>query len=203
MCVVIKTFPCKETEALFQRHRVLRFQTFERVALRKLEMLHAATDLRQLAAVPGNRLEPLKGDRQGEHIRTNDRWRVCFVWQGGDAHEVELTDHYNSEEARETDMTRRKRDIAPVHPGEILNEEFLKPIGMTMHQLSMALRVPANRIGQIIEGERGVSIDTAYRLGRYFGTGPEFWMNLQTHYDIEHAKDRLEEQIAREVQPRG
>jgi addiction module HigA family antidote len=62
--------------------------------------------------------------------------------------------------------------------------------------------VPANRINQIVDGERNISVDTAFRLGRYFGTGPQFWMNLQTRYDVENAKDALEEQIEREVQPR-
>lgn len=92
---MIKTWRCAETEALFSGTRVGRFQAIERVALRKLEMLNAATDLRQLAAIPGNRLEALKGNRQGEHsIRINDRWRVCFVWKAGDAYDVEITDHY-------------------------------------------------------------------------------------------------------------
>lgn len=99
-------------------------------------------------------------------------------------------------------MKRHKREISPVHPGEILLEEFLKPAEITMNQLALALRVPANRINQIVEGDRGVSVDTAFRLGRYFGTGPQFWMNLQTRYNVEHAKDALEEQIEREVQPR-
>lgn len=99
-------------------------------------------------------------------------------------------------------MARHKREIPPVHPGEILKEEFLKPAGITMHQLALALRVPANRIGQIIDGERGISVDTAFRLGRYFSTGPVFWMNLQARYDVESAKDEIEERIEHEVAPR-
>jgi proteic killer suppression protein len=72
-----------------------RFQSIERAALRKLEMLNAATQLRQLTAVPGNRLEALKGDRQGQHsIRINDRFRICFVWRAGDAYGVEITDYH-------------------------------------------------------------------------------------------------------------
>jgi toxin HigB-1 len=74
---------------------VARFHSIERSAIRKLEMLNAATELRQLAVVPGNRLEALKGSRQGQHsIRVNDQWRVCFVWQAGDAYEVEITDYH-------------------------------------------------------------------------------------------------------------
>ncbi len=99
-------------------------------------------------------------------------------------------------------MIRTKRDIAPVHPGEILLEEFLNELGMTMHELALALRVPANRISQIVEGKRGISADTALRLGRYFGTGPELWINLQSRYDLESAKDELGDIIEREVSPR-
>jgi addiction module HigA family antidote len=100
-------------------------------------------------------------------------------------------------------MPRVRREIAPIHPGEILLEEFLKPLKMTMHELALALRVPANRVGQIVEGERSVTPDTALRLGRYFGTGPEFWINLQARYDLETAKGDLAQVIEREVAPRA
>jgi len=99
-------------------------------------------------------------------------------------------------------MARRKREIPLVHPGEILVEDFLKPLGLSVNALALALRVPSNRIYAIVGGERGVSPDTALRLGRYFGTGPEFWLNLQSHYDLQKAQDELEEIIEREVQPR-
>lgn len=78
-------------------------------------------------------------------------------------------------------MARKKREIPLVHPGEILIEEFLKPLGLTVNALALALRVPSNRMYAIAEGGRGISPDTALRLGRYFGTGPEFWLNLQGH----------------------
>jgi antitoxin HigA-1 len=100
-------------------------------------------------------------------------------------------------------MSRARREIPPVHPGEILREEFLKPLGMTRHELALALRVPANRISQIVEGERNVSPDSALRLGRYFGTGPEFWTNLQARYDLETARDESGGKIEREVLPRA
>jgi toxin HigB-1 len=93
--IVIKSFRGADTEALFNRQRVPRFNSIERPALRKLEMLNAATQIRQLTAIPGNRLEALKGNRKGQHsMRINDRWRVCFVWRVGDAYDVEVTDHY-------------------------------------------------------------------------------------------------------------
>ena len=99
-------------------------------------------------------------------------------------------------------MRAQRREAPPIHPGEILAEEFLKPLGMSMHQLALALRVPSNRIGQIVDGERGITADTALRLARYFGTSAEFWMNLQKRYELEEARYRIEQQIRREVLPR-
>ncbi len=98
-------------------------------------------------------------------------------------------------------MSRLKRDLRPVHPGEILLEEFLKPLGLTMNRLSLDLHVPANRIVQIVDGQRSVTVDTALRLARYFGTTPDLWLNLQKDYDLRIARDKLEAQIEREVQP--
>lgn len=92
---MIKSFRSADTERLFRRERVKRFEAIERGAQRKLEMLSAAKELRDLAAVQGNRLEKLRGDREGQHsIRINDRWRVCFVWQDGDATDVEIADYH-------------------------------------------------------------------------------------------------------------
>jgi addiction module HigA family antidote len=99
-------------------------------------------------------------------------------------------------------MASNKRQIAPVHPGEILHEEFLKPLGMTINALALALRVPSNRIYAIVQGDRGVSGDSALRLARYFGTSAEFWINLQAHYDLEVARAEAEADIERAVQPR-
>ena len=89
------------------------------------------------------------------------------------------------------------------HPGEILAEEFLKPLGMSVNALAMALRVPATRIGAIVKGERSVSADTALRLARFFGTSPEFWVNLQAMHDLTTAKLEVGAAIARDVRPRA
>jgi addiction module HigA family antidote len=99
-------------------------------------------------------------------------------------------------------MARKKREIPPVHPGEILREEFLKPLGLSMNQLALALRVPGNRINAIVAGQRGITADTALRLGRYFGTSAQFWINMQGRCDLESAKDKLADRIEREVHPR-
>jgi addiction module HigA family antidote len=98
-------------------------------------------------------------------------------------------------------LSRKRRQISPVHPGEILNEEFLKPLGATVNSLALGLRVPSNRLYAIVEGSRGISADTALRLARYFGTSAEFWMNLQSRYDLELARGEVEEAIKEAVRP--
>jgi toxin HigB-1 len=92
---VIKSFRSKETEPLHDRQRVLRFRSFERIAQRKLKQLDISTELRDLASPPGNRLEALHGDREGQcSIRINDQWRICFRWRNGDAYDVEIVDYH-------------------------------------------------------------------------------------------------------------
>ncbi len=89
------------------------------------------------------------------------------------------------------------------HPGEMLAEEFLAPLGLSANALAMALRVPATRIGAIVKGERAVTADTALRLARFFGTSAEFWVNLQAMYDLTKAQQESGVTIARDVQPRA
>ena len=92
---MIKSFRCRDTEALSEDRFVRRFQGIERIARRKLEALNAATSLADLAFIPGNRLEALRGDRAGQHsIRINDQWRLCFEWSGRDSFNVEIVDYH-------------------------------------------------------------------------------------------------------------
>ncbi len=92
---MIKSFRSRETARLFDDHEVARFRSIERSARRKLLLIHRATTLQDLAALPGNRLESLKGDRLGQHsIRVNRQWRICFVWHEGDAYDVEIVDYH-------------------------------------------------------------------------------------------------------------
>src|ERR1700684_168632 len=88
------------------------------------------------------------------------------------------------------------------HPGEVLGEEFLNPLGMSANALATALRVPATRIGAIVKGERAVTADTALRLARFFGTSPEFWMNLQATHDLTKARQENGKTIERDIRPR-
>jgi addiction module HigA family antidote len=89
------------------------------------------------------------------------------------------------------------------HPGEILSEEFLRPLGMSVNSLAIALRVPATRVGAIIKGERSVTADTALRLARFFRTSPELWMNLQAMHDLTKARQASGKTIERDVRPRA
>ena len=93
--------------------------------------------------------------------------------------------------------------LPPLHPGEVLREEFLEPLGMSAYALAKALFVPLNRITAILAGERAISADTALRLGRFFGTTPEFWINLQGTYDLEVTRLEHGDEIAAEVGPRN
>jgi addiction module HigA family antidote len=98
-------------------------------------------------------------------------------------------------------MAGRKQP--PVHPGEILREEFLAPLGISQYRLAKDTGVPPRRFNEIVRGSRAVSADTALRLARYFGTSERFWLNLQTRYDLEVQKDRLGPRLQREVKVRG
>lgn len=95
------------------------------------------------------------------------------------------------------------RKLAPIHPGEVLQEEFLKPLGLSQYRLAKDVSVPARRVNEIVLGKRSVTADTALRLARYFGTTERFWLNLQTRYDLELERDRLGVRLEREVSVRA
>jgi antitoxin HigA-1 len=95
----------------------------------------------------------------------------------------------------------RKQTIQPIHPGEILSEEFLIPMQISQYRVAKDICVPPRRINEIVRGQRAVTADTALRLARFFGTTERFWLNLQTRYDLEVEKDRLGDRLDREVRP--
>src|SRR5438876_11856217 len=92
-----------------------------------------------------------------------------------------------------------RKKMSPVHPGEILLQDFLIPMGITQYRLAKDTSVPPRRINEIVRGQRAISADTALRLGRYFGTSERFWLNLQMHFDLEREKERLGCRLAKEV----
>jgi antitoxin HigA-1 len=94
-----------------------------------------------------------------------------------------------------------KKKLKPVHPGEILSEEFMAPLGLSMNKMAIDLRVPVTRIAGIVNEKRGITAETALRFARYFKNSPTFWMNLQTRYELEVAQDELAGKVERDVQP--
>ena len=150
--------------------------------------MHTIRALASLRIPPGSQLEALKGSRKGQHsIRVNDQWRVCFVWREDGAHQVEIVDY------QELNMAELLDEI---HPGEILLEDFMKPMGISALQLAADIDVSPSRISELVNGHRPVTADTALRLGLSFGMEPRFWLNLQTEYDLRIAARTLQDRIA-------
>jgi addiction module HigA family antidote len=132
-------------------------------------------------------------------IRINDRWRICFSWREGDAHDVEIVDYHQA--AGEMTM-KPSEPLDPIHPGEILLEDFMKPLGISINQLARDLDVPPNRIGAIVNGNRSITADTALRLGTYFRVSPETWLGLQIDYDLRLTRQRDGDRIIRNIRTR-
>ena len=99
-------------------------------------------------------------------------------------------------------MSKKRSGVPPLHPGETLREDFLKPLGLSVNRLAIELHVPVTRINDIVRERRAVTADTALRLARFFGTSPQFWMNLQANYELERVQDTLGPRIGNEVRPR-
>lgn len=98
-------------------------------------------------------------------------------------------------------MSARSRRLRPIHPGEILQQDFLLPLNLSMNRLAMDLHVPVTRISEIVHGRRAITADTALRLSRYFNTSAHFWLNLQRDYELELAEDEIQGLIDRQVRP--
>lgn len=144
-------------------------------ARRKLGFLEDAVDINDLRIPPDNRLEALKRDRLGQHsIRINAQWRVCFRWKDGNAYDVELST-----------------------PGEVLKEEFLDPMGITPYALTKSIFVDPPRIAAIIKGKRKITADTALRLSKVFDNSADFWMNMQSRYELEILSEEKKQELSR------
>ena len=177
----------KRTKDFAAGQRVKACSGIERPARLKLDRLEAATAVRDLAALPGNHFEALAGGRRGQYsIRINDQWRICFEWLDGalGPSKVEIVD-YRQEDAMA---------MMAIHPGEHLAEE-LKELGMSAAELARKLDVPTNRVTGILNGQRGITGDTALRLAHFFGTSAEFWLNLQSLYELRMAQKKAGKSI--------
>jgi addiction module HigA family antidote len=208
---MIHTFRSSEAAQLHARQPVKRLQHIARPIQRSLLLLDAAAQLRDLEATPGNHVEALTGDRQGQHtIRITDALRLCFVWCGA-ACDVEFTNLFEGSHlpfvpprvsTAEKLAPAPTEKLPPIHPGEILAEDFLRPLDISMNRLALDVRVPVTRIAEIVHGRRAITPDTALRLGRYFNTSARFWMNAQSTCDLELAEDKLQAELERDVRPR-
>ena len=98
-------------------------------------------------------------------------------------------------------MGKHRKRLPPIHPGEVLREDFMAPLGLSMNKLALELRVPVTRIAEIVHERRGITPETALRLSRYFNTSARFWLNAQTAYELDVAQDKLQRTIERDVRP--
>jgi len=189
---MIENFKCKETEKIFNRQFSRKLPTnIQSIALRKLRMLNRSIFIQDLRVPPANRLEALSGRRKNQYsIRINQQWRICFEWKNDNAYNVEIVDYHQGEQMKK---------IPTIHPGEILFEEFLKPMNISQNQLGRDLNVSPRRVNEIIHGKRSITADTALRLAAYFGNSASFWLGLQMDYELDIAEDTLSQRIQQEV----
>lgn len=158
----------------------------QNAARRKLRYLDNAAALKDLRSPPGNRLEALKRHWLGQHsIRVNGQWRICFVWTGTDAKEAEIVDYHST----------AMEQLDNIHPGDILNLDFLEPLHLSTSQLAADTGLTDKCVSEIVQGQSPITLDIALRLSRYFRTTPQLWLNLQRAYDLEELQ-RLHEPYA-------
>ena len=143
-------------------------------------------------------MEVLRGNRSGQHsIRINDQWRICFRWDSGNAFEVEITDYHEPS----TLMTREQKAILAATPGRLLKEEFLDAHHLSQIELSRRTGIPRSTINEIIKGKRAITAEVAFTLGTFFGMDPQFWINLQSRYDLRVVQFGQAAAILARVQP--
>jgi addiction module HigA family antidote len=196
---MILNWRCAETRRIFAATVSRKFPPdIQRIARRKLLQMHAATELGQLRVPPGNRLESLKRRPQKGCTASGSTTNGGFVSDGCRATARKskswiTTDH--------SFFMKRSKLLENVTPGEILLEDFLKPMGITQYRLAKEIGVPIRRVTEIVQAKRGITADTALRLGRFFNMAPEFWLNLQSHYDLEKEAKALAGRLQKEVRP--
>jgi antitoxin HigA-1 len=190
---MIQSFADPETELIWSGRRSRKLPSdIQAVALRKLRLLNQARVLGDLRVPPGNRLEALRADRSG-HIRSGSTTNGAFVLFG-----LREDRHLS----KSSTITTRGNLLPNPHPGEILLEEFLKPMGLSQNALARAVHVPPRRINEIVLGKRDVTADTDLRLARYFGLSEGFFLGLQTDYDLMQRRRQIERDL-KTIRPRA
>jgi addiction module HigA family antidote len=190
---MIKTFRSRGAELLFARKSVALFQAIELaqgvelMVQRKLAQLNAAAELRDLAVPPENCLEPVTREGKSQHsIRISHAWQLCFVWRSPDVYDVDLV---RSNVLGNLVVAEKESDLLPpIHPGDVLLQDFTRPHLISINELALAMRLPPTQIDAVIHGKLGITADAAFGLGSFFGTTAELWLNLQRDYDLQVAE---------------
>jgi addiction module HigA family antidote len=200
---MIKTFRSRGPELLFARKSVALFHPIELargiepMVRRKLAQLNAADALRDLAVPSESCLASVTPARTSEYsIRVNHAWQLCFVWHDRDAYDVDLVPNYAVGKPR---ARPENGLLQPIHPGEILLQDFMRPHLIGVDKLSSVVGVPPTQIIAVLDGKRAITADAAFGLGSFLGTTTELWLNLQRDHDMQLAETAKLEAIDRDA----
>jgi antitoxin HigA-1 len=190
---MIKTFRSRGAELLFARKSVALFQAIELAqgvelkVRRKLSQLNAAAEICDLAVPPENCLESLTRETNSQQsIRISHAWQLGFVWRNHDVYNVDLD---RSHALGNLAVGERESGLLPpIHPGDILLQDFTRPHLISTSELALAMRLPPTQIDAVIHGALGITAHVAFGLGAFFGTTAELWLNLQRDYDLQVAE---------------
>jgi addiction module HigA family antidote len=159
-------------------------------AVMRLTQLDAATVAEDMRQPPSNRLEALSGKRAGQwSVRINDQWRVCFRFESGNAFDVEIVDYLMLMKTKTP-----VNNLPAIHPGEFLRET-LDELGLTQAAFAEAIGVSPMRVSHLLKGDRPVTAELALRLGRALGQTPQYWLNLQSTYDLKKARTEMKDSL--------
>jgi len=200
---LIVSFKNQGTEDIFngkntKEARKICPRTIWKLASRKLYQVNSVQVLYELTRLPGNHLELLTGDRDGQYsISINQQYTICFKWTESGPDEVEILDRLS---LKVIITTRVPTQREPTHPGEMLLEEFLMPMGITQRELATAIQVPYQRLNEIVNKKRPLTASLALRLAKVFGMSEVFWLNLQMRWDL-YRIQKSDEKELNNIQP--
>lgn len=192
---MIVNFADKITEQIFSGLVVAKIDLgLQKLALRRLRYIHAASRIEDLMVPPSNRLEKLKGDLKDFYsVRVNNQWRIVFRWQDGKATDVQFIDYHWE------DVIMTHIDID--HPGTLLREDFLNDLAIKPATLARTIGVDRAAIKAILDGKRSITAEMSIKLGLALGLSPAFWLNLQSDYDLRKAEQDNGEYLRQSIKP--
>lgn len=190
---MIQSFSCPLTQAFFESGHSEAFATSSSVAQRKLQQLDCAENIEALQAPKGNQYRKAQQKGAKHSIAIDDSWRLYFAWHDDDPSHVAI--------AQPLSFNEMTNNLPPTHPGEILREDYLLPIGMTTQALAQSLNVSQTHIEELVNETRAIDPEMALRLTRYFGGDALSWLNLQQSYELKLVEQRLQKKICDTIQP--